>query len=89
MSGIELFIGRSLIWWINEADIFLEIVGATLIVFAAFRTSKQVKDIGDIWKPSLAEQLRDVISNQAFRELKGFALLTMGLICQMIGGFDG
>jgi len=89
MSGVELFSGRGLVWWINEAGIFLEIVGAILIVFAAFRTRKHIKDIGDIWKPSLAEQLRDVISNQAFTELKGFGLLAVGLICQMIGGFDG
>lgn len=89
MTAIELFSSRSVVWWINEIGILLEIVGATIVVFAAFRTRKQIKDIGDVWKPSLPEQLRDVISNQAFTELKGFVLLAVGLICQMIGGFGG
>lgn len=88
MSDIALFCNRSLLWWINEAGIVLEIVGATLIVIAAFRTRKQIKDIGDTWDSDLTERLRDVISNQAFTELKGFGLLAVGLIFQMIGGFE-
>lgn len=89
MTIVELFSGRSVVWWINEFGILLEIVGATIIVFAAFQTRKKIRDIGDVWKPSLPELLRDVIANQAFTELNGFVLLAVGLIFQMIGGFDG
>lgn len=66
----------------------LEIGGAVLVVWAAFRSRKQIKDIPDSWDAELPVKLRDIIARQAFTELKGFGLLTVGLFCQMIGGFD-
>jgi hypothetical protein len=80
--------GRSVLWWVNQGGIALEVVGAMLIVVAAFRTRGRIKYIADTWDAALAEKLRDVISDQAYTELRGFALLAIGLLCQMIGGFE-
>lgn len=74
-------------WYINQAGILLEVIGALLIVVSAFRTRNKIKDVSDTWDAELATKLRDIISNQAFTELKGFGLLAFGLVMQFIGGF--
>lgn len=79
---------RSLLWWVNEAGIVLEIVGATVIVIAAFNSRAQIKDVEHTLGGDLSVKLRDIIANQAFTELKGFGLLAIGLIGQFIGGFQ-
>ncbi len=89
MNYVEVLASKSWYWWINETGIALEIIGAALIVLAAFRTRRQIKDIADGWDSNLAVKLRDVVSNQAITELKGFGLLAVGLFGQMIGGFNG
>lgn len=84
----SLFCNRSWLWWVNELGIILEIVGATVIVISAFRSRAQIKDIQDGWDSDLATKLRDVIASQAMTELKGFCIFTLGLLGQMIGGFQ-
>ena len=79
---------RNCLWWVNEIGILLEVSGAILVVWAAFRSRKQIKDIPDSWDAELPSKLRDIIAGQAFTELKGFGLLAIGLLCQMVGGFD-
>jgi hypothetical protein len=74
-------------WWINQTGIVLEVIGAIVIVAAAFKTKHEIKNIPDVWEPSLSEILRDVIARQAHTELAGFSLLGIGLIMQFIGGF--
>lgn len=81
-----LFCDRSLLWWINQTGIALEIIGAMLIVIAAFQTRGRIKDIVDTWNAELPKKLRDVISAQAYTELRGFSLFAVGLVCQMIVG---
>lgn len=86
---IDAFLAsRSLLWWVNQVGIALEIIGAMLIVIAAFQARGRIKNIADAWDTALAEKLRDVISDQAYTELRGFSLLAVGLVCQMIGGFE-
>lgn len=75
-------------WYINQAGIILEVIGALLIVLSSFSTRKIIKDIPNSYDADLATILRDVISKQAFTELKGFGLLAIGLIMQFIGGFS-
>ena len=82
------FAERSWFWWVNEIGIVLEIVGATIIVVAAFRSRARIKDTEDTWNADLSVKLRDIIASQAFTELKGFGLLALGLVGQMIGGFE-
>jgi hypothetical protein len=79
---------KPVLWWINEVGILLEIIGATVIVVAAFRSRARIKDVPDSWDSDLAVKLRDIISSQATTELKGFGLFAIGLIGQMIGGFQ-
>ncbi|HUW26733.1 MAG TPA: hypothetical protein VMW07_09450 [Gallionella sp.] len=78
---------RSCFWWINEIGILLEIVGALTVVLAAFRSRAEIKGIPDSWDAELATKLRNIIAAQAFTELTGFGLLTLGLFAQLIGGF--
>ncbi|MGD9842134.1 MAG: hypothetical protein AB7U99_04410 [Steroidobacteraceae bacterium] len=65
----------------------LEILGAALLVVSALRSRAKIKHIRDTYETDLAEKLRDTIANQAITELWGFALLFIGLMMQMIGGF--
>jgi hypothetical protein len=74
-------------WWVNQVGILLEVVGAIIIVLAAFATRSKIKDIRDTYDAELPEKLRDVIANQAITELWGFGLLSTGLMGQLIGGF--
>jgi hypothetical protein len=88
-SVLNFLSGRNWFWWVNEIGIFLEVIGAALLVSAAFRSRSQIKDIKDTWDANLTEKIRDIIADQAFTELKGFVLLAVGLVCQIIGGFSG
>ncbi len=78
---------QSCFWWMNAIGILLEIVGAFVIVFSAFRTRARIKDIPDSWDADLAVKLRDIISAQAITELTGFGLLALGLLGQLLAGF--
>lgn len=88
-AALKLLSERSCYWWINESGIVLEIVGAALLVVAAFKSRNEIKNIKDTWDANLTEKLRDVIASQAMTELEGFVLLALGLIFQMVGGFGG
>ena len=90
MEAVFKFLSeRTCYWWINESGIVLEIVGAALLVVAAFKSRNNIKNIPDTWDAELAVKLRDTIAAQAITELKGFVLLAVGLVFQMVGGFGG
>lgn len=74
-------------WWINELGILLEIVGAIIVVIAAFESQAEIKHVKDTWDAELPTKLRDIIATQAFTELRGFGLLAVGLLCQFGAGF--
>ena len=82
-----LFSNRPVLWWINETGIIIEVLGAVIIVAAAFRSRNAIKDIQHTFGADLPVVLRDVIASQAFTELKGFGLLALGLVMQFVGGF--
>lgn len=84
---LKLLAERTCFWWINEAGIVLEIIGAAWLVLAAFKSRNEIKDIPDSWDAELPEKLRNAVASQAITELYGFVLLALGLICQMIGTF--
>lgn len=86
-SVLQFLMGKQWDWWVNQSGIILEIIGAGVLVVAAFRSRTAIKELKDVWKPSLPEVLRDTIANQALTELKGFVLLTAGLLLQMLSGF--
>lgn len=80
---------RTCYWWMNESGIVLEIIGAALLVVAAFKSRNKIKSITGAWDAELDVKLRDTIASQAVTELKGFVLLAVGLVFQMVGGFGG
>ncbi|MBI4915938.1 MAG: hypothetical protein HY825_08820 [Acidobacteria bacterium] len=88
-TALRFLSARSCYWWMNELGIILEIVGAALLVVAAFKSRNAIKDLGDTWDANLTEELRDMIASQAITELRGFVLLAFGLILQMVGGCGG
>lgn len=79
---------RSWLWWVNEIGILLEIIGAAIIVVAAFKSRAATKGVQDTWDADLVTKLRDIIAAQALTELKGFVLFALGLFGQMVGGFE-
>lgn len=80
-----MFSDRTLFWYISEVGIFIEIVGAVIIVASAFKSRNAIKDIQNTYDADLPVILRDIVATQAFTELKGFGLLAFGLVMQMIG----
>ena len=85
---IDILESRSWFWWSNQIGIMLEVGGAALIVISAFMARSKIKNVPDSYDAELAVRLRDIIANQAFRELFGFGLLALGLLVQMIGGLE-
>lgn len=82
------FCDRSLWWWANSTGIVLEIVGALVIVYSAFRARAKIKDEVDSWQAELPSQLRDIVAAQAYTELWGFVLLALGLGGQLLSTFE-
>lgn len=74
-------------WKANQAGILLEIIGAAVLVSAAYRSRSAIKNIEETWKAELATKLRDIVAGQARTELAGFVLLAVGLAAQMAAAF--
>jgi hypothetical protein len=83
----ELFAHRTCDWWWNEAGIFLQLIGAGLLVYFAFCTRAKLKGVADTWESDLSERIRDELTGQAFTGLLGFVFLAAGLLSQLIAGF--
>lgn len=79
---------QSPFWWCNQIGIIFEIFGAGLMVYSAFTSRASIRHIQDTWDGELSTKLRDIIASQAITELKGFALLAVGLLLQFVGNFD-
>lgn len=76
---------RGPLWWFNPLGIILEVAGAALLVIAALKHRAQIKSLEDTWKGGSFEKLRDVVAGQAITELRGFVLLSIGLVMQLVG----
>lgn len=84
----ESFQGRGILWWIGQSGIALEITGALYIVIAAFKNKKLVKEVAGTWDGlGHLSNVKEAIQGQAITELRGFLLLGIGLVLQLIGGF--
>lgn len=79
---------ESILFWVGQSGIALEVFGAGYIVYAAYKSNKNLKgkshtiDAADVMESTLAE-----VRQQYKKELVGFALLSIGLIMQFFGGF--
>ena len=75
-------------WFLSEAGILLEIVGAVYITLGSYRARRKINNIFQ-GLDGLREllRIRDILQSQARMELIGFLFLSSGLIMQFIGGF--
>ena len=79
---------RDSFWYLNEAGILLEIVGAVYIVLGSFRARGRIRKMFDgLQGFKEMTQIREIMRDQAKMELYGFLFLSGGLILQFIGGF--
>lgn len=78
---------RNLLWWVNIFGITLEIVGAALIVSTGLRNTQRIKFLRNTWDGGSFEHLRDAVAGQAITELRGFFLVGIGLVLQLLGVF--
>ena len=77
------------LWLVGQAGIVLELVGAFVIVVAAFRQKKKVAGLNATWVGiKHLDEVRKAIQGQATTEVRGFVLLGVGLLLQFIGGFS-
>jgi hypothetical protein len=76
------------LWFLTEAGILLEIVGAVYITLGSYRARNKINSMFRGLE-GLRElpKIRDILQNQARMELIGFLFLSSGLIMQFIGGF--
>lgn len=83
----QLVQGRDYLWWVGQFGILLEILGAVFIVIAAFKNRASVAKANGTWNGMAhISDLRDAIQGQAITELRGFVLLAIGLVLQLVGG---
>ena len=77
------------LWFLTEAGILLEIVGAVYITLGSYRARNKINSMF-----RGLEGLRELrliggmLRKQGRRELIGFLFLSSGLIMQFIGGFS-
>lgn len=73
----------------SEWGIVVEIVGAGMLVLAAWRARKEVASFpADVTYESLAPTLNTMLAltrRQVVDQLKGFAVLALGLLLQLYG----
>jgi len=84
------FMSEHSLWFLAEAGILLEIVGAVYITLGSYRARKKINGMfRGIQGLRELPRIRDILENQARMELIGFLFLSCGLIMQFVGGFGG
>ena len=77
------------LWYIGQAGILLEILGAGLIVYFAYTARQKVgvlKTDMDHLQEAIDTVLEEV-GSQFRKQITGFLLLGLGLIMQFVGNF--
>ncbi len=87
---ITQLMSHSLPWYLQEAGILLEIVGAWYMVQATFRARRRITNMFSGWEGfKEIPRLKQVLQNQARTETIGFFLLGTGLVMQFVAGLAG
>ena len=85
---MTLLAGHDALWYIGEAGILLEMVGAWYMVQATFRARRRIQGMFRGWEGfKEIPHVKDILQNQARTETIGFFLLGSGLVMQFISGF--
>jgi len=87
-AAMTLLASHSLLWYLGEAGILLEIAGAWYMVQANVRARRRIQSLFRGWE-GLRElpHIKKVLQNQARTEIIGFAMLGVGLVMQFTAGF--
>lgn len=76
-------------WLIGQIGIVIEVLGAGILVYSAFKTKKRIEghrtDLDNI--EHAVQQLMSEAQGQVRMHSWGFAMLVIGLAMQFIGGF--
>jgi hypothetical protein len=87
---MTLLASHSLSWYLQEAGILLEIIGAWYMVQATFRARRRITNMFRGWEGfKEIPRIKQVLQNQARTETIGFFLLGTGLLMQFVAGFTG
>jgi hypothetical protein len=87
-SAMALLQSHSLTWYLQEAGILLEIMGAWYMVQATFRARRRITNMFRGWEGfKEIPHIKQVLQNQARTETIGFFLLGSGLLMQFAAGF--
>ena len=85
---MSLAADHTLLWYLGEAGILLEIIGAWYMVQANFRARRYIQGMfKGLQGLKEIPHLKKVLQNQARTEIIGFVLLGTGLIMQFASGF--
>ena len=88
VDAITVLVSHSIFWYVGEAGILLEILGAWYMVQATFRARRRVQGMFSGWDGfKEIPRLVEVLQNQAKTEMIGFFLLGTGLLMQFVAGF--
>ena len=77
------------LFWVGQAGIIFEVLGAGYIVIAAYKAQKNLEDkshtidAADVMESTMLE-----VRGQYKKEVIGFSILAIGLIMQFVGGFS-
>ena len=88
VDAMTVLVSHSIFWYVGEAGILLEMVGAWYMVQATFRARRRVRGMFRGWEGfKEIPRLVEVLQNQAKTEMIGFFLLGTGLLMQFVAGF--
>ena len=75
-------------WILSQAGLLLETAGAAYIALASIAVHKRIERLfSDIWGFREIPRIIATMQSQTRSDIRGFVLLTMGLILQFVGNF--
>lgn len=79
----------SCLWFIGQAGIILEVIGAGLVVYFAYGAKKKIHHLKtDLDKIQEAvDSILEDVGSQFRKQAVGFILLLLGLAMQFVGNF--
>ena len=75
-------------WIIGQVGLLLEIAGAAYIALSSISIHRRIERLFfDIWGFREIPRIVTTMQNQTKSDIRGFILLTVGLILQFVGNF--
>jgi hypothetical protein len=75
-------------WIIGQTGLVLEIAGAAYIALSSISVHRKIERLFfDIWGFREIPRIVSTMQNQTKTDIRGFMLLTLGLLLQFVGNF--